>query len=138
MDNNVKLFIYIELSDENLPDEQIRKIFHKENIYFAHKGDSYFEYKDGKKIQKIRKEDYCNIRYELYQNNGLLNDILIEFLRNQENKLFEILNVKRSIRRRIHICVYPENEQYTFDISGELIKSLYRMNMEIGITTLML
>lgn len=134
MEDIAKLFIYIELGGEGLVLEQIKKLWKDNDVFFSPKGDIYYEFKSCEKIEKHREENYCNIRFETKQKANSLSEILEVFLNEQMDNIKECQkNVKK-----IHICIYPEKEQYTFDISENLMKMLLESNLKIGITVLQL
>ncbi len=138
MDNTAKIFIYIEFSADNLPIEKINDLWNNSDVYFSMKGESFFEFKSGQKIKKQRKYDYCNIRFEFLQSESTLNDILMSFLITQRNSISCISSKYVDITKKIHMCIYPSSEQYTFNFSNELLNMLSLLNLEIGITVLQL
>lgn len=138
MINTAKIFIYIEFSADNLPKERINDLWNNCDVYFSMKGEPFFEFESGQKIKKYRKYDYCNIRYEFLQRESTLNDILINFLITQRDSINYISSNYVDVTPKIHICIYPSSEQYTFDFSIDLLKLLSLLNIEIGITVLQL
>ena len=91
-----------------------------------------------RRIEKQRHEDYCNIRFEFLQSESTLNDTLMSFLVTQKAKINYISSKHFEITRKIHVCIYPSSEQYTFNFSVELLRLLSELNLEIGITVLQL
>ena len=136
MGNIAKLFVYIELNSVKLPQEKIKMIWSDDDVFFSLKGDIYVEFEGKEKIEKIRHDDYCNIRYEMIQNGESLNDIMLAFIKKQSGNLDELINICSDINRKIHVCIYPEMEQYTAGFSTELMQLLSSSNIEIGLTIL--
>ena len=138
MNNTAKIFIYIEFRADNLPKEMISDLWNNSDIYFSMKGEPFFEFVSGQKIKRQREYDYCNIRFEFLQGESTLNDILINFLIAQRDSINYISSNYIDVTKKIHICIYPSTEQYTFNFSVELLKLLSLLNLEIGITVLQL
>ncbi len=138
MSNIAKIFVYIELSSSSLPKEKIGELWNNCDMYFSMSGESFFEFEKGKKVEKKRQNDYCNIRFEFSQTESTLNDILINFLIEQKDVINYITNKYADIIKRIHICIYPSSEQYTFSFSVEFLKLCVALNLEIGATVIQL
>ncbi len=132
-----KLFVYLEFYGSDLNKNMIYEIFGKEDIFISLKGDEYFIFKDGNKNKEIRQNDYCNISYEKCQyENKSLSDILIHLLKEQCNKIEIIEDLHKHICKKIHICIYPEENQYNIAVSKELMCMLLNLNMEMEMTVL--
>lgn len=138
MNNTAKIFIYIEFSGDNLPKEKIDELWSGCDVYFSMRGECFFEFESGGEIKKIRQNDYCNIRFEYLQNSLTINDILIRFLTQQKDNINYISNKYDDIIKKIHLCIYPDSEQYTFDFSIELMRLLLLLKLDIGVTILQL
>lgn len=135
MNDTAKIFIYIEFSGNGLPKEKINELWENCDIYFSMRGESFFEFKSGK---KKRDDDYCNIRFEFSQIELTINDILMTFLMEQKDRINMISKKYPNIIKKIHLCIYPDSEQYTYDFSIELLKLLSILNIKIGFTVLQL
>ena len=138
MNNNSKIFIYIELHNCDLSQEEISKLWKDGDVYFSMKGDTFFEFAKGEKLKKTRETNYCNIRYEFSQTDSPLNDILLSFIMAQKDNINYISEICSKTSKRVHICIYPDSEQYTFNISSQLLKILLELKLEIGTTVLYL
>lgn len=136
MKNVANIFVYIEFSSDKLPRETIERLWGDADMFFSSKGELTFTFESGKKVESIRQKDYCNVRYELIQSEKEINDIALEVLNNQKDNISYISKMCTDIVKRIHLCIYPDSEQFTFDFSSELLKTLVELNMEIGTTVL--
>lgn len=136
MNITAKLFIYIEFECSKMNQKNIRDMWKDADIYFSPKDSVYYEFESDKKIEKHRENDYCNIRYEVLQEEKSLADILVEFLQYHREQIESSFDICSDLKKRIHVCIYPEQEQYTMAFSHELLRLVLSLNLEIGTTIL--
>ena len=136
MNITAKLFIYIEFECSKMNQKKIEEIWKDADSYFSPKDSVYYEFESDKKIEKHRKNDYCNLRYEVLQKEKSLTDILVEFLQYHREQIESSFDISSDLKKRIHVCIYPEQAQYTMEFSQELLRLILSLNLEIGTTIL--